>query len=221
MSNPTRVMRSFLLLLFAVCVAFCIANPALDTELIDAVNSQRVGWTAAVNDRFKGISLEETKRLFGHSSDQQGCGAKCNSNSDCSGLCGTCDQTGGVCSVFKPAPASFLPEVGQVPPAFDSRVNWPGCVGRKIRDQHKCGGCWAFATVEILSDRFCIASGGKVNVSLSVDDLMGCWVDKLYNFGCKGGVPEVWPFGLLHLHHIQLSLCGSMRGRNICPRQES
>ena len=29
-----------------------------------------------------------------------------------------------------------------------------------------------------------------MNVSLSVDDLMGCWVDKMYNHGCQGGVRE-------------------------------
>ena len=32
---------------------------------------------------------------------------------------------------------------------------------------HSCGSCWAFATSEVMSDRFCLASKGKVDVILS------------------------------------------------------
>lgn len=53
-----------------------------------------------------------------------------------------------------------------IPRSFDSRTKWPGCVGA-IRNQGSCGSCWAFSSVTSLQDRFCIATGGKVNVPLS------------------------------------------------------
>jgi cathepsin B len=47
----------------------------------------------------------------------------------------------------------------------------------------------------VLSDRLCIASGGKIKVALSSEDLMACWVSALYNHGCDGGVPEyAWKY---------------------------
>lgn len=69
------------------------------------------------------------------------------------------------------------------PETFDSRVQWPDCI-HPIRNQLKCGSCWAFASSEVLSDRFCIASEGKVDVILSPQDLVSCdFLDK----GCNGG----------------------------------
>jgi len=58
-----------------------------------------------------------------------------------------------------------------------------GCV-HEIRDQQQCGSCWAFAGSEVLSDRFCIASKGSIDVVLSPEDLVSC--DRT-NFGCNGG----------------------------------
>jgi cathepsin B len=74
-------------------------------------------------------------------------------------------------------------EPTSVPATFDSRSQWPGCV-HAIRDQGQCGSCWAFAATEALSDRFCIASGGRTNVVLSPEDMVSC--DKS-NMGCNGG----------------------------------
>ena len=42
-----------------------------------------------------------------------------------------------------------------IPPAFDSRLQWPGCIGG-IQDTGKCNSCWAFAASDALSDRFSI-----------------------------------------------------------------
>ena len=74
-------------------------------------------------------------------------------------------------------------ENSALPATFDSRTQWPTCV-HAIRDQASCGSCWAFAASETLSDRFCIATGGKTNVVLSPQDLVSC--DKS-NLGCNGG----------------------------------
>lgn len=81
-----------------------------------------------------------------------------------------------------------------IPESFDSRTKWPRCQQiRTIRDQSSCGSCWAFGAVEAMSDRICIASGGKVQVSLSADDLLSCCSS--CGFGCNGGEPlAAWQY---------------------------
>ena len=83
------------------------------------------------------------------------------------------------------------PVANSIPSAFDSRIQWPDCV-HEIRDQQKCGSCWAFAASEALSDRFCIASNGKTNVVLSPEDMVDC---NMSNHGCNGGVLQfAWTY---------------------------
>lgn len=70
----------------------------------------------------------------------------------------------------------------KLPEAFDGRKKWPKCI-HPIRTQGRCGSCWAFATTESLSDRFCIA--GR-DVILAPQDMVSC--DKgRGNKGCGGG----------------------------------
>lgn len=63
---------------------------------------------------------------------------------------------------------------------FDLRMTYPGC-GAEILNQGGCGSCWAFGTVEAVSDRFCMM-GEKVTVSpqtlVSCQDSRGT---------CRGG----------------------------------
>lgn len=82
-------------------------------------------------------------------------------------------------------------DLSDLPENFDARKEWPDCV-HAIRNQGKCGSCWAFAASEVLSDRFCIASQGKVNVVLSPEDLVSC---DYFDHGCNGGNPALsWVF---------------------------
>jgi cathepsin B len=89
-------------------------------------------------------------------------------------------------------PAGFPPvQIVDAPASFDSRTQWPGCV-HSIRDQQQCGSCWAFAASEAFSDRICIATGGKVNVVISPQDMVSC--DKS-NFACDGGyLDKAWQY---------------------------
>lgn len=78
-----------------------------------------------------------------------------------------------------------------VPDNFDSRDKFKACV-HPIRNQAKCGSCWAFGSSEALSDRFCIASQGKIDVVLSPEDLVSCDTD---NYGCQGGyLNKAWDY---------------------------
>jgi cathepsin B len=81
--------------------------------------------------------------------------------------------------------------VNDLPEKFDSRNQWPECI-HDIRDQGHCGSCWAHAASEVLSDRFCIASKGKINVVLSPQDMVSC---DYFDMGCNGGIPTAsWLF---------------------------
>jgi len=78
-----------------------------------------------------------------------------------------------------------------LPDSFDARTQWPNCI-HPVRTQGDCGGCWAFAATEVLSDNLCIASKEATNVVLSVQDVIAC--DQT-DWGCNGGQPQnVWKF---------------------------
>lgn len=71
----------------------------------------------------------------------------------------------------------------ELPESFDWRQQMAECV-HPVRDQGHCGSCWAHGASEVLSDRFCIASKGQINVTFSPQQLVDCdWVDH----GCQGG----------------------------------
>lgn len=70
-----------------------------------------------------------------------------------------------------------------IPDEFDSRNKWPQYI-HPIRNQKRCGSCWAFSAAEVLSDRFTIATSGTVDVVLSPQDLVSCDQNDM---GCMGG----------------------------------
>ncbi|VDM51658.1 unnamed protein product, partial [Angiostrongylus costaricensis] len=85
-----------------------------------------------------------------------------------------------------------------IPETFDARQHWSNCQSIKnIRDQSSCGSCWAFGAVEAMSDRICIASNEKIQVTLSADDLLSCC--RTCGFGCEGGDPMLaWQYWVDH-----------------------
>ncbi|KAF2892296.1 hypothetical protein ILUMI_13878 [Ignelater luminosus] len=132
----------------------------LSDEFINAINQKQTLWTAGRNFA-KDISMSYFKNLMG----------------------------------FEPPKSEFkVPEIkheiveSEIPDNFDWRDHYPSCTTlRTIRDQGSCGSCWAFASVEVMSDRTCIHSKGKSNIYVSADDLLSCCF--LCGNGCYGGVP--------------------------------
>ncbi|RCN27486.1 papain family cysteine protease [Ancylostoma caninum] len=86
-----------------------------------------------------------------------------------------------------------------IPDSFDARQKWPQCSSiSNIRDQSDCGSCWAFGAAEAMSDRICIASNGKTQVSISADDVLSC-CGKTCGDGCNGGYPlQAWKYWEKH-----------------------
>ena len=81
--------------------------------------------------------------------------------------------------------------VSDLPKEFNAQKQWPECV-LPVRNQEHCGSCWAFSASEVLSDRFCIASQGKIKAVLSPQDMVSCNTD---NNGCHGGeLDTAWSY---------------------------
>jgi cathepsin B len=97
---------------------------------------------------------------------------------------------------------------------FDARTKWGNCI-HPIMNQGSCGSCWAFASTEVLSDRLCIASGGRVNVVLSPQMLVSC--DNGKSRGCGGGYPYN-AFQYMANKGVPVNSCVPYRGTNgFCP----
>lgn len=76
----------------------------------------------------------------------------------------------------------------ELPEEYDARKAHPKCTSiGEIRDQSKCGSCWAHSTAEAMSDRLCIHSKGQIQTRVSALDILSC-CDYCGN-GCFGGFP--------------------------------
>jgi cathepsin B len=101
-------------------------TPVMSQETVDHVNSKST-WTASL-DWVGDMTIEEAKSMLG---------------TDLS-----------VPNPFPKKDFGALKDYTDIPTSFDSRTQWMGCV-HPIRNQERCGSCWAFAGSEALSDRYC------------------------------------------------------------------
>eukprot|EP00742_Colponemidia_sp_Colp-10_P002259 GILJ01002413.1.p1 GENE.GILJ01002413.1~~GILJ01002413.1.p1 ORF type:complete len:493 (+),score=33.90 GILJ01002413.1:39-1517(+) len=138
------------------------SQTVMDPLIVNKINSMQTTWRAAVNDRFHGMSKDAFKSLLGTFP-----------------------------STYHPSTNNLLntrtgPMRTNVPKEFDARVEWPSCptIG-SIRDQGRCGSCWAFGAAEAISDRFCILR--NESVQLSTQGLVSCC--DTCGMGCDGGDP--------------------------------
>jgi len=142
-----------------------LARPALNNEAIAKINApeSKSTWVAGRNAHFENATLADVKKL-----------------------CGVLQSK----SASDILPYRPLAQVA-IPDEFDWRTDSraASCPSvSEIRDQANCGSCWAFGSVEAMSDRICIASGGATKSHLSAQDVASC--DKLGDMGCNGGVPS-------------------------------
>jgi cathepsin B len=124
------------------------------------------GWEAGMNSNFEGKTLGDVRRMLG-----------------------TKPATDDI--IGEPMPQSYYDQMGDVPSSFDARTKWPGLI-LPIRNQERCGSCWAFSAAETLGDRFSIASGKPGSPVLSAQDLVSC---DTTDMGCQGGMlPNAWGY---------------------------
>ncbi|XP_039276659.1 cathepsin B [Nilaparvata lugens] len=139
-------------------------------KIIEEVNSAQSTWKARRNFSPQ-ISEEAIQKLLGATLDD-----------------------------FSNAPFKKFETKANIPKSFDARKVWKSCrsIGH-IRDQGYCGSCWAVAAAEAVTDRYCIASGGKFKQHLSMEDLLSCCME--CGKGCDGGSPlyawyHIWRHGI-------------------------
>jgi len=141
----------------------------LDPRMMDEVNSNpKATWVAGENQVFVGKTMSQIRHMFGAY---------------------LLDKDVSRMKVFKLS----LNTNDDIPKAFNSSSKWSNCdTISNIRNQGQCGSCWAFAGAEVLSDRFCVETGGKINHDLSPQDMVSC--DK-HNFACQGGyLDKLWTY---------------------------
>lgn len=84
---------------------------------------------------------------------------------------------------------TYAPFSGELP----TEVNWlkDGYVSQ-VKDQGKCGSCWAFSAVATLESKWAIVNGLKDNVlEFSEQQLVDCTKNSKYRcYGCRGGWPN-------------------------------
>jgi cathepsin B len=144
-----------------------VTKPAVDNDLIHAVNKAKSTWTAGHNPHFEGRTMAFAKGLMGYKKSKTHQLPK------------------------KDAAPAWI----ALPTAFDSRTQWGSmCPSTmEVRDQSACGSCWAFGAVESMTDRHCIQSMGKNTPHISADDMNSCcwWCGN----GCGGGDPgSAWSY---------------------------
>merc|ERR1712216_742086 len=169
MGRPLKgfAMTRFLCAALAI-IALATAEHPIRRDLVDSINSAPLGWTA--HD-------VQNNPLASHSADTL------------RGMMGLRDY-----HPIIPKKVSTLGQLGPInveaiPASFDARTKFASCQ-KPIRNQAKCGSCWAFGAAETLTDNLCVL--GQTTPALSPQDLVSC--DKT-DHACHGGsLLNVWHY---------------------------
>jgi cathepsin B len=182
----------FLLMSLILC-ATLNARRTQFSKIVEDVNQQVVGWTAQLNPdidyddesalvaKLGAISLTETQA--------QAEIAEINGRSK-----SNTTAANGTATDFPKAPRKLQAVASNYPASLDLRSKFPACRSiSMIRNQGSCGACWSFATMNSVSDRWCIAKSGQTanEKFFSAQDPLECCAacSAGVAHGCIGGLP--------------------------------
>jgi len=92
-----------------------------------------------------------------------------------------------------------------MPVNFDWREHMGKSEGMKVKKQGACASCYAMAAASVMSDRFYLASKGRINVDISPQSIMDC------SDGCHGGTASD-AFKALMTHKAAPNWCSPYTG---------
>lgn len=103
--------------------------------------------------------------------------------------------------ISAPIGEKSIPVLPIVVDHVDHSIGNYSCV-RPVQDSGRCAAGYAFAVVDAIQTAFCVATG-KFGPALSIQEIVSCSPNSVYNYGCEGGqVEETYKY-----IHAQSSLC--------------
>lgn len=153
---------------FLLHTALGATHPFATTEMVTKINTLQNSWKASLKTPTAQMTAEHFRSLLGVRK---------------SGNAGNVNSYGELGVL--PRRHFSSEQLAETPESYDPRDHYGGqCKSMwQIRDQSKCGSCWAFGAVSSMSDRECIVHG--TDVILSAEDVNSC----SGGGGCYGGFP--------------------------------
>lgn len=179
-------------LLFIISAYSCqlsaemLERPIITQEKVNQINSKNSSWKSGYNAKFATATYKDYIRLLGTRRMAK--------------------------EEFELLPKIFHDESNaSIPDTYNAQEAYPNCKSLfDIRDQAECGSCWAFGAAEVMSDRICIKSNGKLQTSVSTEQLVACCSS--CGDGCDGG----YPFAAFQYWNKGIVSGGAFNDKNTC-----
>ena len=185
------------------------STPAISEAMLQKIRESKPSFEVGMNEMFEGMSLHDAQQLMGvlKNPKPSQLPVKIQDPMDlptdfdartkwpqCASINEIRDQAN--CGRLYIYVLGFLHHLSFVYVVRAHKMNCASSVPITIHPKYSC---WAFGSVEALTDRFCIASNGTKTPHLSAQDLTSCNI--IEDHGCNGGIPEL-AWGYMKLNGV-------------------